>query len=267
MRISSLNIRNFRTLESIDVSFSSSYTAICGPNDSGKTNIVRAIRAIVKAESSGPGAFLGDEEAISLKDDFPKWKGVELSKREISVELSLEIDKTRDFGFYKFVVKQLSIANPEDILQLSISVSHRANRTDPVIIVTNAGNEFSDLDAQEILKKLQSSRTILFHNSTETSSSRYFFPGGGIAGHIKEITGQHDTLLDSMKKTVSRGLAKISKSQQAEFEALLGRLQTKYKVGLSMPTYDFDYIPFSITLRDSKFEVATTGAVALRIVR
>lgn len=256
MRISSLNIRNFRTLESIDVSFSSSYTAICGPNDSGKTNIVRAIRAIVKAESSGPGAFLGDEEAISLKDDFPKWKGVELSKREISVELSLEIDKTRDFGFYKFVVKQLSIANPEDILQLSISVSHRANRTDPVIIVTNAGNEFSDLDAQEILKKLQSSRTILFHNSTETSSSRYFFPGGGIAGHIKEITGQHDTLLDSMKKTVSRGLAKISKSQQAEFEALLGRLQTKYKVGLSMPTYDFDYIPFSITLRDSKFEVA-----------
>jgi hypothetical protein len=58
-----------------------------------------------------------------------------------------------------------------------------------------------------------------------------------------------------MKKMVSRGLAKISKSQQAEFEGLLGRLQTKYEVGLSMPSFDFSYLPFSITLGDRKFEV------------
>jgi hypothetical protein len=97
---------------------------------------------------------------------------------------------------------------------------------------------YSELDAQEVLKKLQSSRSILFHNSTE-SDTRFFYPRRSVAGHIREITGQHEPLVESMKKTVSKGLAKISKSQQAEFEGLLGRLRTKYKVGLSLPQCDF----------------------------
>ena len=58
-----------------------------------------------------------------------------------------------------------------------------------------------------------------------------------------------------MKKTLDRGLSKISKSQQSEFENLLGRLQTKYKVGLSLPSFDFGYFPFSISLGERKFEV------------
>jgi hypothetical protein len=110
------------------------------------------------------------------------------------------------------------------------------------------------LNAQEVLKKLQSSRAIIFHNSTEIET-RYIYPGRSVAGHIREITGQHERLVASMKKTVNRGLAKISKSQQAEFESLLGRLRTKYRVGLSMPSFDFSYPPFSITLGDRKVEV------------
>ena len=47
MKIASLRIRNYRTLESLDLTFPSSYAAICGANDSGKTNIVRAIRALM----------------------------------------------------------------------------------------------------------------------------------------------------------------------------------------------------------------------------
>jgi len=253
MRLSSLKIRNYRTLESIDFHFPTSYAAICGANDSGKTNVVRAIRALVRGDLPGPFVF-PDEEELSLKDDYPKWKDTEPSEREISFDVAIELDKTRDIGFYQFVTKQLSIENPLDPLHLSISVAYRAERPEPKITVTTAGNQYSDLNAQEVLKKLQSSKSILFHNSTETET-RYVFPGRRIAGHIREITGQHEPLVASMKKTVNRGLAKISKSQQAEFEALLGRLQTKYKVGLSMPAFDFGYLPFSITLGDKKFEV------------
>ena len=54
MRILSPKTLNYRTLESIDLAFPSSYTAICGANDSGKTNVVRAIRALVKWEAQGP---------------------------------------------------------------------------------------------------------------------------------------------------------------------------------------------------------------------
>ena len=254
MRLSSLKIRNYRTLESIDIVLPSSYAAICGPNDSGKTNVVRAIRALVRGEGAVPFIYLPDEEEFSIKDDYPKWKDTEPSKREISFEVAIELDKTRDIGFYQFVTKQLSIANPADPLGLSIDVAYRAERPEPAVVVTVAGKRYSDLNAQEVLKKLQSSRTILFHNSTETEI-RYVYPGRSVAGHIREITGQHEPLVASMKKTVNRGLAKISKSQQAEFEGLLGRLQTKYKVGLSMPSFDFSYLPFSITLGDRKVEV------------
>jgi len=81
------------------------------------------------------------------------------------------------------------------------------------------------------------------------------YPGRSVAGYIREISGQHDALVASMKKTVNRGLAKISKSQQSEFEGLLGSLETKYKVCLSMPAFDFGYLPFSITLGERKFDV------------
>lgn len=253
MRLSSLQIRNFRTLESFDLALPSVYVAICGANDSGKTNVVRAIRALIGGSEAGPFAFR-DQEEVSLKDDFPKWKDTDAAKRAISFEVRIELDKSRDVGFYQFVAKQLSIVKPGDPLRLSIGVSYGAERAEPNVVVKVATTEYTDLNAQEVLKKLQSSRSIVFHNSTETDT-RYFYPGRSVAGHIREITGQHEPLVSAMKKTVNKGLAKISKSQQAELEGLLGRLHTKYRVGLSMPAFDFGYLPFSITLGDKKFEV------------
>ncbi len=253
MRLSSLKIRNYRTLESIDLALPSVYAAICGANDSGKTNVVRAIRTLVGGGEGGPFAFR-DEEEPSLKDDFPKWQDTDAAKREISFEMGIELDKTRDVGFYQFVTKQLSIGKPENPLRLSIGVSYRAEKAEPSVLVKVSETEYTDFNAQEVLKKLQSSRSILFHNSTQTDM-RYFRPGRSVVGLIREITGQHEPLVSAMKKTVNRGLAKISRSQQMELEGLLGRLQTKYKVGLSMPAFDFGYLPFSITLGDKKFAV------------
>lgn len=254
MWLCELKIRNYRTLESIDIQLPSAYAAICGANDSGKTNVIRAIRTLVKGE--GPAAFIypGDDEDLSIKDDYPKWKDTEPDRREISFEATIELDPTRDIGFHQFVSKQLSLQATSGPLRLSIAVTYRPDKLESNVIVRAQDKKYADLNAQEVLKKLQSSRSIIFHNSTETET-RYVYPGRSVAGYIREITGQHQTLVESMKKTVTRGLAKISKSQQAEFENLLGRLQTKYRVGLSMPSFDFSYMPFSITLGDRKFEV------------
>ena len=54
MRLCELNIRNYRTLESIDISLPTAYAAICGANDSGKTNVIRAIRTLVRGEGARP---------------------------------------------------------------------------------------------------------------------------------------------------------------------------------------------------------------------
>ena len=215
--------------------------------------MVRALRALVRGKSPEPFGF-PDEDDFSRADDYPKWKDTEPSKQEVSFEVTVELDKTRDVGFYQFVGTQLKLDNSPNPLVLQISVSYRGEKPEPNVVVSTGGAEFSSLDAQQVLKKLQSSRSILFHNSTETVT-RYFYPRRSVAGHIREITGQHETLVESMKKTMSLGLAKISKAQQAEFEGLLGRLQTKYKVGLSLPPFDFGYLPFSITLGDRKVEV------------
>ena len=229
MRLTSARIRNYRTLESVDLDFPSSYAAICGPNDSGKTNVVRALRAMVRGEPLGPFGFADDEE-FSRKDDYPKWKDTEPSKQEVSFEVTVELDKSRDVGFYQFVMTQLKLEDPANPLALQIGVLYRGEKPEPVVTVRTVSSEFTGLDAQQVVKKLQSSRSILFHNSTE-AETRYGYPRRSVAGHIREITGQHEQLVESMKKTVSRGLAKISKSQQAEFEGLLGRLQTKYPSG------------------------------------
>ena len=254
MRLCELRIRNYRTLEALDIPLPSAYAAICGANDSGKTNVIRAIRTLVKGEGPGPFVFPPDEDEISIKDEFPKWKVAEPHNREISFEAAIELDRVRDVGFHTFVTKQLSLQDTDEPLRLTISVTYRPDKPESTVAVTAQGKQYADLNAQEVLKKLQSSRSIIFHNSTEIET-RYMYPGRSVAGHIREITGQHQTLVESMKKTVTRGLAKISKSQQAEFESLLGRLQTKYRVGLSMPSFDFSYMPFSITLGERKFEV------------
>jgi len=254
MKIIFLSIRNYRTLESLNLAFPTSYTAICGANDSGKTNVVRAIRALMTEGDETDGFPFSSQAGLSLKNDYPKWSDTENAKREIAFELTIVLDKERDAGFYQFVVKQLSLGTEESSLELMIAVSYKVG-AQPSVVVKTAGSEFSDLNAQEILNKLQSTRSILFHNSTQADPRFAFSRGGFAGGYIREISGQHENLVSSMKKTLNRGLAKISKSQQFEFENLLGRLQTKYKVALSMPAFDFGYLPFGISLGEKKFEV------------
>jgi putative ATP-dependent endonuclease of the OLD family len=252
VKIRSLKLSNYRTLENVELTFPASYAAICGANDSGKTNVVRAIRALMKEESS-PFMF-PDQEELSAKDDYPKWKDTEPEKREIEFDLAVTAHLERDAGFYQVVVKQLSLIDPPETLDLVLKVTYRADRPEPNVVVRICGKEYSDLNAQEVLKKLQSSKSILFYNSTQVVP-RGLFGGQSMGGYIRDISGQHEDLMLSMKKTVTKTLSKISKTQQVELEALLGRLETKYKVGLTLPTFDVGRLPFSITLGDRKVEV------------
>ena len=108
MKITEFKIRNYRTLESVDLDFPSSYAAICGPNDCGKTNVVRAIRALMKQDPPFSTFEFEEEQEVSVKDDYPKWKNANPSEREIQLEITLLIQRERDAGLFQFVTKQLS---------------------------------------------------------------------------------------------------------------------------------------------------------------
>jgi putative ATP-dependent endonuclease of the OLD family len=253
MKISTLKIDNYRTLEKVHLDFPASYSAICGPNDSGKTNVVRAIRALIKEESILQIIGFNDDQELTLKEDYPKWKEAAPSDRQISLALALVIERDRDAGFFQFLTKQLSLESPAADLALSIVVSHGSDRSELEVVVSCSGKDYTGIEAQEVLKRLQSSRSILFHNSTQVDPMSPF--RHRLGGIIRAESAEHEALVASMKKTVNRGIAKISKTHQKELEGLLGRLETKYSIGLSMPAFDFSSVPYNVTLGQKKFEV------------
>ena len=160
MKITSLRIRNFRTLEDVHLDFPSSYAAICGPNDSGKTNVVRAVRALMKEESPFQMiSFEREEEEVTLKDDYPKWKDTPSAERRIEFEITVEVDSDRDTGFYQFLTKQLTLEEPADTLALTIQIVY-GERPEPAVTVTCTGNTYDGIEAQQVLNKLQTSRSL-----------------------------------------------------------------------------------------------------------
>jgi putative ATP-dependent endonuclease of OLD family len=252
MRILSLQIENFRTIESMQLSLHPTYTAICGPNDSGKTNVIRAIRALLKEEDDTPPFF--DSAEISYKDDFPKWKTQESAGQNVAVSAQLVIERGRDAGLFQSIVKQLEIAEPGLELNVTVKTSHAPEATTKDCIVKVGEKEYKGLDAQEVINRIQSANCVIFHNSTQ-AQPRMFFRGGMALGQLKEISRENELQLEKMEKTVNSGLTKVARGQQKEIEELLGKLELKYKVGLSLPTLEFSHVPFGITLGETKFKV------------
>ena len=96
-----LNVRNYRTLESLNLAFPSFYSAICGRNDSGKTNVVTAIKRLVQQEGRRYYGYPHPEKPeFFFKDDFTKWVESKPKRRRISVSVELLIDAARDAGVY-----------------------------------------------------------------------------------------------------------------------------------------------------------------------
>jgi putative ATP-dependent endonuclease of OLD family len=254
VKITAFAAENYRTLENVLLRFPSSYAALCGPNDCGKTNVVRAIRALTKDEQ--PFRFITgpDNEDFAIKTDYPKWKDVPAVDRRITLTLTLEVEQDRDAGFYQFLKKQLSIERTPPLFSIVVSVTQGPDRSEQRVRVECDGEVHTGIEAQEVLKRFQTSRFILFHNSTQLDP-RFPFTVLSSSGVIRAHSPEHEALVGSLKMTVNRGLSKISKTHQKELEGLLGRLETKYKVGLSIPAFDFSSVPFNVTLGQKKFHV------------
>lgn len=250
MKIQSLEIENFRTLEKVKLGFPYSYTAICGANDAGKTNVVRAIQHLRRDEESYYRKF--SDQNLSLEEDYPKWCEVGSPPEPIVIKFELEVDAERDAGFYRFVARQLSLEDSSDSLTLTLSLSYAGGESTQLAVEVD-DKKFGGLEAEEVVGRLRTSHSILFHNSTESYPS--FLRNSSMAA-LSELSPEHDALLSGLKKKVSRGLSKITKDREKELERLLGRLESKYKVSLSLPTLDFQSVPYSINLTDHKYNVA-----------
>ena len=250
MRISRLEASNYRTLENVCLRFPTSYTAICGANDSGKTNILRIVRAFMKDDHTF-FYIQEDDQKFSVDDDFPKWKQVPASERNVTVSITIVISPDRDTGLYHFIIRQLSLDDKNEPIEFTVSVStsHEAGQR---VSVTLDGTTFDGLQAQEVLQRIRTSNSILFHNSTQPDFRRQF--GGGFV-QLTELSEETAPILESAQKTVDESLATLVEGHQQELEALLGRLDKKYNVRLSLPAMNFKSLPFQLTLGERGYNV------------
>ena len=244
MKITKLYVENYRTFEDIQIEFEGLYSAICGQNDAGKSNIVRILRSILKEET-----ILGSlkRHRISPIRDYPKWKDVKDGERVIKIELSFLINKDSDAGVYEFLSNYLDLNFEKDNIELTMLSIWKDINSDNFMSVNVDGNQFEGIKAQEVHNKLQSS--ILIHNSTEIESRQSF------TGFLNEFSDQYTKDLNSMSETVTKSLKKIAKNQKEEISRLLENLTSKLKVGITLPDFNIDRLPYNLTLGDSKMEV------------
>ena len=253
MRINSLQVCNFRTLADIEVSLSHSYTAICGANDAGKTNVIRALRHLFQEGSDRTRYFFrDDDDDISMKDDYTKWTAKESQDRQITISATITVSHDRDAGLYQSITKQLSISLPPDDLSLKLDVLYRQEKPEGKAQISVQGKCYSGIDADEVLNRIRTARCIQFHNSTEGGR---FGPLFDTSDQQQDFSSKDQASLERGLKTLNTAFGKLAKGRQKAIEEHLSRLDLPYRVGVSMPRFEPDYLPFKITLGEKNYDV------------
>jgi predicted ATP-dependent endonuclease of OLD family len=245
LKITRLVILNYRTFENVDIDFDDYYSAICGQNDAGKSNIVRALRAVLREDNIYGRAR---RHRISALRDYPRWKETDDGDKEVSITIELTIYKEADAGVFEFFVDYLDLEVGGAVsLCLKLHSKWNDSISSNEVIAELCDQTFEGIKAQEIHKKVQSS--ILIHNSTEIETRASF------TGFVQEFSDQYSAELKKMTTSLQKSLARIAKTQKEEVSGLLSKLNSNLKVGITVPDMSFDRLPYNLSLGDSKMEV------------
>lgn len=170
MIIKKLKVKNYRTLEEVEIVFDGYYTAISGKNNAGKSNVIRAIRGILnkglRLRLRG-GSYLG-MEGFDWNDDVTNWKKAQ--KEDIRIELSIEINRDSDTAIYRFltdfIFKDIESIKESEVENLTISYTKKSDNTSAYQIFLGEREIEDNYQKQEVLKRLKNTECLIFHNST-----------------------------------------------------------------------------------------------------
>lgn len=250
MRISKLIIENYRTIENLELEFHGYYGAISGKNNSGKTNIVKAIRSFFNEFGSPP--FI-EEMANITKNDFPNWITQD-GDHKIRFKLELHIHKDFDAGLYRFVTTFLSLKDAPEEMKLSLEqIWNKTGKSIDLLLGCEDQKVEDSYKKEEIFKRIRSSQYLLFHNSTQ-QDHRYIY-GRQFSQLLTGFPNEDAEKVKKANDNIIKILQKSAQRHQKDIIELLGRLEEKYSVTLSVPRFEFDDIPYTISLGDKSSEV------------
>jgi putative ATP-dependent endonuclease of OLD family len=252
MKIKDIHLKNFRSFEDCLIKFEDFYTAICGKNNSGKSNIIRAILNALERP-------MMNRNRLNYNSDFPVWKS-KSAKENISLTIRVQLDKISDVGLIKFLKVFLSDKNDdpqehniEDTL-LTIEININPNPKESITkIIVNEETVSDNYKVGEILRRIHFAQVIVFHNSTQPANP-----------YRRTQHGQLDNLNVKTKESIENKVTQINKelskaiqAHKSELQELVGRLQEKYEVGLTFSGFDMNYeqIPYEISLGEKNFEL------------
>lgn len=122
MRLVSIRVQNFRTLEDVTVRFIGFYTAISGQNNAGKTTLLRAIRHTFR-DNSREIYFYRRRDEITYRDDRTQWAKKD---EDITFTYVVSVSPTEDPGLFQFIERFNGEKLPEKDAQLKVLVSLKA---------------------------------------------------------------------------------------------------------------------------------------------
>lgn len=256
MIIKRLKTRNYRSLENLDIEFNPYYNALSGKNNSGKSNIIRALLTFLTYDFRIYKAYY--ESAIHYAGDYPHWKKKEKDKENIEIEIDIELDENNDAGLYKFI-KELIFKNEDEYKSsketLKIKAIHEPDQKETKISIIFGENEIIDeYKRSELLNRLRSSRSVLFHNSTENEP--FYFSRGRRDSLISYLGKEDRSEISKKKENLEIAVKKSLKKHQNEFGSLLGRLTDKYDVSLGISSLELERENVEISLKEKGIEVS-----------
>jgi putative ATP-dependent endonuclease of OLD family len=252
LKIKDIHLKNFRSFDDCTIQFEDFYTAICGKNNSGKSNIIRGILNVLEKP-----AF--NRNRINYHSDFPIWKA-KSSKESISVTVRVLLDKDADIGLIKFLKVFLQEKSDESeeleindillLIRIKINPNPKENLTEVFVDEKPVTDKYK---IGEIIRRIHFAQIVVFHNSTQPQNP-FRRPQHG---QLENLNVKTKESIEGKVTQINKELSKAIQKHKTELQELIGRLQEKYEVGLTFSGFDMDYerIPYEISLGEKNFEL------------
>lgn len=250
MKIEKIEIRNFKTLENVEISFDGYFSAISGKNNAGKTTVIKAIKSIFKGDSREV-SFFEDNDDLTYSSSKTQWVKAD---EDIKLIYWLRVSKGEDPGLHSFVKKiaELEDLNPEFRLKVIVSLNDKGDRE---TLISIDGKEIGKYETGEIFQRLSSSNIIFLHNSTG-STSKFFSRMGASSFHEMILSKDEKEELKKEQDKIGKKVKKFAQEHRGELSGLLGKLEEKYEVELTVFDGMFrNSIPLGINLKDKGLEI------------
>lgn len=247
MKICEVALENYRSIDSVKLKLEGNYVAISGKNNSGKSNVLRAIRAVFMDED-GPSFMTGNVD-FDYGADFPKWKEKERGKTPISITITLRISKAHDTSVYRFLQEFLASTQKIEADEVLVKIQQCTSevRTNSDLKVFCDGVEVVDsFKASEISRRLRASNSFIFHNSISFNSP-FAFKNNSLYA-LGGLTETEKGTLNVAKDKLTSQLKKLAERQQKEIIDLIGRLEERYHVSLDVPRLGIENMAMRISL-------------------